>query len=178
MIPEANIHIARKDAEKAEIVQSTSMGLPLTPSVSTWLPLITVRVSNIGEKMLIRLGAIIAAGVILSGTPGIAAELNTRDITDQKEISARTDDFEKDLIQLGMPARLDCTTVIGIQDNSQGSDESFGAICDLHISGKKSSAIMLCNDTMIGKLTIKAYGFSVNKAALGEFTKSNCQPGG
>lgn len=128
--------------------------------------------------MLIRLGAIIAAGVILSGTPGIAAELNTRDITDQKEISARTDDFEKDLIQLGMPARLDCKTVIGIQDNSQSSDESFGAICNLHISGKKSSAIMLCNDTMIGKLTIKAYGFSVNKAALGEFTKSNCQPGG
>ncbi|WP_244923243.1 hypothetical protein [Ochrobactrum quorumnocens] len=116
------------------------------------------------------------AGLIFFTAPVAAETLEVRDITDKQAISERAADFESDLNQLGIAAKLNCNLLIGSQGES--GHESFGAICDMNISGKKPTSIMLCNDTMIGKLTIKAFGFSENKSELAAFTEMNCRPGG
>lgn len=126
--------------------------------------------------MYFQLGSVMTAGVIFLTAPVVAETLKVRDITDQQEISERASDFESDLNQLGIAAKLNCDLLIGSQGDSD--DESFGAICDMKISGKKPTSIMLCNDTMIGKLTIKAYGFSIDKQELAAFTEANCRSGG
>ncbi|MGK9085930.1 hypothetical protein KXR64_18770 [Brucella intermedia] len=126
--------------------------------------------------MYFQLGSVMAAGLIFSTAPIVAETLKVRDITDQQEISERAGDFESDLNQLGIKAKLNCDLLIG--SKGETNDESVGAICDMSISGKKPTSIMLCNDTMIGKLTIKAYGFSMDKKELAAFTEMNCRPGG
>lgn len=126
--------------------------------------------------MYFQLGSVMAAGLIFSTAPVLAETLKVRDITDQQEISERAGDFESDLNQLGIATKLNCDLLIGSKGES--NYESFGAVCDMNISGKKTTSIMLCNDTMIGKLTIKAFGFSKDKSELAAFTEMNCRPGG
>ena len=48
----------------------------------------------------------------------------------------------------------------------------------MRVRGKKPTTIMLCNDTMVGRLTIKASGFTEDKSELVNFTAANCQTGG
>ncbi|TCQ75767.1 hypothetical protein EDF68_11252 [Ochrobactrum sp. BH3] len=126
--------------------------------------------------MYFQLGSLMTAGLILLTVPVAAETFTVRDITDKQEISERAGDFEKDLKQLGIAAKLSCDLLIGTRGES--NDESFGAVCDMKISGKEPTSIMLCNDTMIGKLTIKAFGFSMVKSELAAFTEMNCRPGG
>ncbi len=126
--------------------------------------------------MYFQLGSLMAVGLVLLTAPVAAETLNVRDITNQQEISERASDFENDLKYLGISAKLNCDLLIGTKGETK--DESFGAICDMTISGQKPTSVMLCNDTMIGKLTIKAFGFSKNKNELAAFTEMNCQPGG
>lgn len=123
-----------------------------------------------------QLTSLMTAGLFFLTASANAETLKVRDITDKQEISERAADFEKDLNLLGIAAKLNCNLLIGSQGES--GHESFGAICDMNISGKKPTTIMLCNDMMIGKLTIKAFGFSENKNELAAFTEMNCQPGG
>lgn len=126
--------------------------------------------------MYFQLGSLISASLIFLTAPVAAETLKVRDITNKQEISERAADFENDLNQLGIAAKLNCNLLIGSRGES--GHESFGALCDMNISGKKPTSIMLCNDTMIGKLTIKAFGFSENKSELAAFTEMNCRPGG
>lgn len=126
--------------------------------------------------MHFQLSSVMTAGLVFLATPVAAQTLAVRDITNQQEISERAADFESDLKNLGIVTKLKCDLLIATKGETK--DESFGAICDMSISGKKPTSIMLCNDTMIGKLTIKAYGFSKNKNELATFTEMNCQPGG
>ncbi|KAA9371215.1 hypothetical protein H9643_02315 [Ochrobactrum sp. Sa2BUA5] len=126
--------------------------------------------------MYFQLGGLITASLIFLTAPVTAETLKVRDITNKQEISERAADFENDLNQLGIAAKLKCNLLIGSQGES--GHESFGAICDMNISGKTPTSIMLCNDMMIGKLTIKAFGFSENKNELAAFTEMNCRPGG
>ncbi len=126
--------------------------------------------------MHFQLGSVVAAGLIFMAAPVAAETLAVRDITSQQEISERAADFENDLKHLGIVAKLKCDLLIAAKGET--NNESFGAICDMSISGKEPTSIMLCNDTMIGKLTIKAYGFSKTKNELASFTEMNCQPGG
>ncbi|WP_353413271.1 hypothetical protein [Brucella sp. NBRC 12953] len=128
------------------------------------------------ENMYFRLASLMTAGLIFLTAPVAAETINVRDITDAKEISERSDEFAKDLTQLGIAAKLKCDLLIGTQNDN--GNESFGGICDMTLAGKKPTSIMLCNDTMIGKLTVKAFGFSENKNELTAFTNMNCQPGG
>jgi len=126
--------------------------------------------------MYFQLASLMTAGLIFLTAPAAAEALTTRDITDKQEISQRAGDFEKDLNQLGIKAKLNCDLVVATRGES--NDESYGAICDMKIAGKEPTSIMLCNDTMIGKLTVKAYGFSKVKNELAAFTDMNCRPGG
>jgi hypothetical protein len=54
-----------------------------------------------------------------------------------------------------------------------GREASYGAICTLNNLG-----IMVCNDTMVGKLTVKWLGFTYTGTSLADFTQNNCPPGG
>ena len=55
-----------------------------------------------------------------------------------------------------------------------GRDDSYGAFCRLS-NGK---LLMICDDTMIGKLTAKFGAFALSGKELVNFTKSNCPSGG
>lgn len=120
-------------------------------------------------------GIITAMGMIFLTVPGNAENLTVSDITASKAKLARSQEFEKDLTQLDISAKLNCTHLISI--SNENGQESFGGICDMTIANKKPETIMLCNDTMIGMLTVKASGFSIDKAALTSFTQQNCNPG-
>ncbi|MCF7645013.1 hypothetical protein KQ944_07970 [Bacillus subtilis] len=126
--------------------------------------------------MHFQLGSLVTAGLFFVTAPVAAETLTIRDITNQQEISERATEFENDLQNLGIVAKLKCDLLIAAKGET--NNESFGAICDMSVSGKEPTSIMLCNDTMIGKLTVKAYGFSKNKNEIATFTEMNCQPGG
>ncbi|MEJ5081184.1 hypothetical protein [Ochrobactrum sp. MYb379] len=124
--------------------------------------------------MYLRLVSICVSAIAFSMAPVAADPLQVRDISNTQQISVQASSFEKDLAYLGISAKLTCELMVGIRN--QERNESFGAICDMTLPGKKPTSIMLCNDTMIGTLTIKASGFSINKSELIEFTKFNCMP--
>jgi hypothetical protein len=56
-------------------------------------------------------------------------------------------------------------------------DGSFGAVCSID-GGNIPRDIMLCDDTLLGRLTIRAWGFVYAEDNVLEFTKRNCPAGG
>ncbi len=100
----------------------------------------------------------------------IAAENQLRQITDKNLINNFTKQFEEGVSTLGIHAALNCSKIIEVNG-------SIGAFCSLPIKSG-SRTIMLCDDMMVGKLTIKAYGFGETDETIVEFTKKNCPPGG
>jgi hypothetical protein len=125
-----------------------------------------------------RLASLLVTGLFVLNSPAIAAEGRSRDISDPSETAERTQSFEQDLTNFGIPASLKCSSLVEVLSDAGGQDQSFGGICDMRLHGKKPTTIMLCNDTMVGKLTIKAFGFTEDKSELVDFTAANCPAGG
>jgi hypothetical protein len=105
-----------------------------------------------------------------------AEELRARKVTDAAEIQRQTRDFEKSLGSLGVRAQLRCTHMVAVLPNA-GRDTGYGAICEFK-DAKSSRTVMLCDDIMIGKFTVKTSGFAVSDDEVVSFTKANCPPGG
>jgi len=110
--------------------------------------------------------------------PTVSAHYVTDDV-DTKRVIA---EFQKQLNQEGFPGDLrECKRVIRLdgigpsneQMVSAGKDMSYGAICSFN-----DRLVMMCDDTMIGKMTLKLTGFTVNGPALAEFSQMNCPAGG
>jgi len=91
------------------------------------------------------------------------------------EFSRQETDFRKSLIYNGISI-LTCPLMIKYIDRTYttGRDDSYGAFC----LSKDDKIIMVCDDTMIGKLTFNSSSFEVNTSTLLDFTKKNCPPGG
>ncbi len=125
-----------------------------------------------------RFASLLIAGFVLFATPASAADPQARDISAPGEINQRTGEFERNLTDLGLSARLKCSLLVEVLDDTGGRNPSFGGICDMQLTSDRSTTIMLCNDTMVGRLTVKAHGFSVDRNALVKFTATNCPGGG
>lgn len=102
------------------------------------------------------------------------AQSAVRDVTDPARVAERTAALQKDLIDLGIAAKLQCSQMIEEPKDSEGKSLRYGAMCDITVGDKAPRMMMLCNDTMIGTLTVKAYGFSETRDELAAFTANNC----
>lgn len=96
-------------------------------------------------------------------------------VVDRQELESQVSTFERDLNRYGIPGKLSsCKIILHIVDQTtHGGDTSYGAICTLN-----SRDVMICNDTMVGKLTLKLFGFVESAQELADFTNANCPPGG
>jgi hypothetical protein len=96
-------------------------------------------------------------------------------VVDRQELESQASTFERDLNRYGIPGKLSsCKIILHLVDQTtQGRDTSYGAICTLN-----SRDVMICNDTMVGKLTLKLFGFVESAQELADFTNANCPPGG
>jgi len=95
-------------------------------------------------------------------------------VVDRRDFERQATDFERDLNTYGIPGKLSsCKIVLRLVDpTTQIRDTSYGAICIL-----SARDVMICN-TMVGKLTLKLYGFAESAQELADFTSANCPPGG
>jgi hypothetical protein len=99
---------------------------------------------------------------------------SARRIVDSEARLAQTAEFQSSLAVFGIPGELSaCDLMVEVIDHRGGRDRSLGAICMLN--GKP---IMVCNDTMIGKFTLKLSGFALTADSLVDFTANNCPRGG
>jgi uncharacterized protein len=95
-------------------------------------------------------------------------------VMDEKEMSGQTSDFENSLHRVGISGSLSCTLMVRLVDDQfTGKEQSYGATC--HID---SRPILLCDDTMVGKLTVSFSSPSDRAPAVADFTANNCPPGG
>lgn len=86
-------------------------------------------------------------------------------------------DWEGDIDRLGLKGQLSNCQLM-VQATFEGTrDESYGGMCSFN-GGNQPRQILICNDTMIGKLTIKAWGFAETPSDVLEFTRKNCPAGG
>jgi uncharacterized protein len=134
-----------------------------------WLATVRDKCENVG--CLVSAYAARIRALTLIETDGGAAEY----VVDNQELADKLSTFERDLNSTGLPVKLSgCKLVVRLLDRSgAGRDQSYGAICPL---GRRD--ILVCNDTMVGKLTIKFSGFAETPREVAEFTKTNCPPGG
>lgn len=94
-------------------------------------------------------------------------------VVDAKERAVATNQLKQDVHNAGFPGDIDsCQRIVRIVAGA-GRDQSFGAICSTN-----GRLIMACNDLMIGRLTVKFYGFAVNGPDLAYFVSANCPAGG
>jgi uncharacterized protein len=93
-----------------------------------------------------------------------------------------TANFQQQLNHDGFPGDLrECKRIVKLDNKaspdepmlSAGKDTSYGAICSFN-----NRLVMICDDTMVGKMTLKLTGFTVNGPALADFTQMNCPVGG
>jgi len=97
-------------------------------------------------------------------------------ISQLDEEKSLTDQFRQNFIELGFPIKdIQCTNFVELSQD--GKDRSFGGYCHIS-SASKQREVMVCDDTMIGKFTIKAWGFASSVDDLSEFIKNNCPGGG
>ena len=97
-------------------------------------------------------------------------------VADKAEFSQQEIDFRNSLRDR-ISARLSaCPVIVRLIDKTYttGRDSSYGAFCLL----TDDRLVMICDDTMVGKLTLKFSGFAVSADELVDFTKANCPPGG
>ena len=95
-------------------------------------------------------------------------------VTSKEDRLAQMADFQRSLRDVGISGELTaCDLMIEVIDDRGGRDRSLGAICKLD-----GRTIMVCDDTMIGKLTLKLYGFAVTAKDVSDFTADNCPSGG
>lgn len=96
-------------------------------------------------------------------------------VVDQQELARQEAAFASTLRRIGLPGKLgECKFVVRLLDRGDnGRDASYGAICTWN-----EREIMVCDDTMVGKLTLKMYGYGVSGRTLADFTQANCPPGG
>jgi uncharacterized protein len=96
-------------------------------------------------------------------------------LVDRQDFEKQVSSFEHDLNSSGVPGKLSsCKLVVHLVDQTtQDQDPSYGGICTLN-----ARDVMVCNDTMVGKLTLKLYGFTESADELADFTSENCSPGG
>lgn len=118
------------------------------------------------------------AGFLLSSTPAAASDIKARDVTAPGEIAGRAQDFQRGLAGVGLAGPLKCSVMVEVLNGAGGADQSFGGICRLQLPNRKATMIMLCDDTMIGKLTLKIEGFGEDREELVDFTAANCPAGG
>lgn len=85
--------------------------------------------------------------------------------------------FEDGLKNLNPSARIRACA-IAIEYTRDGiRDFSRGAVCDVFIGNTKTQLLM-CDDDMVGKFTIKGGGFAIARDEVVNFTRLNCPPGG
>lgn len=96
-------------------------------------------------------------------------------VLDEKELADQVSSFEEALRQSGIGGKLShCNIVIRLlEPGIAGHDAGYGAICDWN-----AHPMMLCDDTMIGKLTLKLGSFAISSRTLADYTQANCPPGG
>lgn len=91
--------------------------------------------------------------------------------SEREKITAK---FQNDIRAYGISVKLSaCNLMIELTDSPGGRDQSYGAICMFN-----NRTVMVCNDTMVGKLTIKLSGFAIIEDDLVDFTEENCPIGG
>ena len=81
--------------------------------------------------------------------------------------------IDTDVLSAGVTLR--CSMLIELVQSTL--DYSYGAVCHLTI-GRERRTVMVCDDTMVGKFTLKSSGFAVDRSELASFTKANCPGGG
>lgn len=103
---------------------------------------------------------------------GIAAvDDETSFIYEPKEIQETLASIRASFQRYGISGQLgQCETLIRI---GSGPEHSFGARCAVN-----NHALHLCNDTMVGKLTVSFEPPGSSARVLSQFTKDNCPPGG
>ena len=91
---------------------------------------------------------------------------------EQQEVIAGLQD---DLGRTGITTRFSgCKYIVTLKkENYYGQDESFGAICLLN-----KRPVEVCDDTLVGKLTINFGSFVWSGGDVADFTEANCPPGG
>ena len=95
-------------------------------------------------------------------------------VVDRHELLSQASSYQRDLNRFGIPGKLSsCNMMLHLVDQTtSGRDESYGAICTLN-----ARDVMICDDTMVGKLTLKLYGFAESAEELADFTSANCHGG-
>ncbi|GLQ50750.1 hypothetical protein ACFFJT_05555 [Dyella flava] len=83
--------------------------------------------------------------------------------------------FNQSLKRLGLTHEFSSCKML-VELHQDVGDESFGGICTLN--GTPMRDILVCDDTMIGKFTIKAWGFAETFEEVAAFTQTNCPGGG
>ena len=98
-------------------------------------------------------------------------------VNDPVETERIRADWERELIRLGMNGRLsNCRLMLKVFYEGM-KDESYGAVCSFD-GGNQPRDILICDDTLVGKLTIKAWGYAESEPRVLSFTKANCPAGG
>jgi hypothetical protein len=83
--------------------------------------------------------------------------------------------FNRSLKRLGFSEELgSCKLLVELHQDTK--DSSFGGICTL--SSTRARDVLVCDDTMIGKFTIKASGFAETAEEVAAFSQANCPGGG
>jgi hypothetical protein len=83
--------------------------------------------------------------------------------------------FNQSLKRLGFTEELSSCKIL-VELHQDVRDGSFGGICTL--TSTPARDVLVCDDTMIGKFTIKAWGFAETPDDVAAFTQANCPGGG
>jgi len=121
------------------------------------------------------------AGIALLPNSVVARELqsgmNSHPVNDPAEAERARMQWEDGFARLGMKGRIsNCRLMLRISYDDM-KDESYGAVCSFD-GGNQPRDLLICDDTLIGNLTIKAWGYGETEATVLSFTQVNCPGGG
>ncbi len=89
----------------------------------------------------------------------------------------RNSSFNTHLQTRPLPGRIEsCTSLIDVPVGTAHGNHSFGGLCT-HTDGGKKSAVMVCDDDMLGHFQMKKIAREVSMQELVDFVVSNCYGG-
>lgn len=116
---------------------------------------------------------------VLVLVPALASAQGTpQRVLDEKMITERTKGFESKMQRLGFSGRVQsCNHMMLVAVGVRGGNMSYGAICQIAVSGKTQS-VLVCDDNMMGHFGLKGGTFGMSDDSIAEFIKEDCYGGG
>jgi uncharacterized protein len=101
-------------------------------------------------------------------------------VSDKDDLKKYISDLQESISEINASAKIISCDRVVLSNKNSGEDKIYGAACYVDVGAVKKINVLMCDDTMVGKFTLKnQYSWRTSSlSVISSFVVNNCPPGG